>query len=177
MSFLRLPEPVMVVVEPAVIVFGTTSLTTASVEASPQSLKDTAKVPASTASPRGHIVTILSHIFSNVPWQFGIGSSLVIAEQIAPVALSSIHFCSATLHTISSIAFVGGMLMEGTEGIETSGKAGAMEPETDCAAAFVMICTQISLSPLEAVTFSVVVVVSKLAGKPVSKSQQPWEHH
>jgi hypothetical protein len=61
------------------------------------------------------------------------------------------------------------MLMEGTEGIETSGKAGAMEPETDCAAAFVMICTQISLSPLEAVTFSVVVVVSKLAGKPALK--------
>ena len=41
MSFLRLPEPVMVVVEPAAIVFGTTSLTTTSVEASPQSLKDT----------------------------------------------------------------------------------------------------------------------------------------
>jgi len=45
MSFLRLPEPVIVVVEPAVMVFGVTSFTTASVEASPQSVKDTAKAP------------------------------------------------------------------------------------------------------------------------------------
>jgi hypothetical protein len=32
-----------------------------------------------------------------------------------------------------------------------------------------MICTQMSLSPFEAVTFSVVFVVSRLAGKPALK--------
>jgi len=117
MSFLRLPEPVMVVVEPAVIVFGTTSLTTASVEASPQSLKDTAKVPASTS---------------------GMTDASPGRELLAG------WLCAAT-----------GKFMS--------------EPQTDCAAAFVMICRQMSLSPFEAVTFSVVVVVSKLAGKPALK--------
>jgi hypothetical protein len=34
---------------------------------------------------------------------------------------------------------------------------------------FVIICTQMSLSPLEAVTFSVVVVFSRLAGNPALK--------
>jgi len=37
------------------------------------------------------------------------------------------------------------------------------------AADLVMMFTQISLSPLDAVTFSVVVVVSRLAGKPALK--------
>merc|ERR1712232_1064954 len=39
----------------------------------------------------------------------------------------------------------------------------------DVAADLVMICTQISLSPFDAVTFNVVVVVSRLAGKPAFK--------
>merc|ERR1719456_1234428 len=48
MSFFRVPEPVIVVVEPVAIVFGATSFTTASVEASPQSWNDTARLPACT---------------------------------------------------------------------------------------------------------------------------------